>query len=332
MKWAAGGFFALLLMLPLMLFAVSGNDPKPALGQGCGDGGGGSYAPVDPKGAAAALTPDQRSIVASIIGIGKQRGLPPQAWQSAIQAGKTESELRNLPDGDRDSIGVFQMRPSMGWGTPAQLRDVTYQVNKWYSVLAAVPGWQSMRTGDAAQRVERSGFPERYHKWEAFAAAVIAQNGDSVPPAAGAPPGGVVGACGPSALDANRMEAAVSFALAQQGKPYQWGATGPFFFDCSGLMLRSYQQVGITLPRTSAQQYTAGARVPVAQARRGDLLFWAYNTNDPATIHHVAMFLGDGQMVEAQQDGVPVKISRIRNVGLMPSAVTFLPTQAPGGS
>lgn len=118
MKWAVGGLFALLLALPLTMFASSGNNPQP--GQGCG---GGSYAPVDPKGAAAALTPDQRSIVASIIGIGKQRGLPPQAWQSAIQAGKTESELRNLPDGDRDSIGVFQMRPSMGWGTPAQLRD-----------------------------------------------------------------------------------------------------------------------------------------------------------------------------------------------------------------
>jgi hypothetical protein len=117
----------------------------------------------------AALDAEQTAIVNSIIAIGKERGEPEQAWQIAIQAGMTESELRNLNYGDRDSLGIFQMRPSMGWGTPKQVTDVEYQVNKFYDVLHTVPGWQSMSPGAAAQAVERSAYPGRYHRWEDMA-------------------------------------------------------------------------------------------------------------------------------------------------------------------
>ena len=100
------------------------------------------------------------------------------------------------------------------------------------------------------------------------------------------------------------------FALGQQGKPYEWGAatTQQGSFDCSSLMLQAYRAGGITLPRVSRDQYQAGALLPVAQAQPGDLLFWAYDPNNPATIHHVAMYLGDGKIVEAQQTGVPVHV------------------------
>ena len=88
--------------------------------------------------------------------------------------------------------------------------------------------------------------------------------------------------------------AAVQFAYSELGKPYRWGATGELgFYDCSGLMLRAYQAGGINLPRTSRQQWYAGARVwNVADLLPGDLVFYAYNTADPATIHHVGIYIG----------------------------------------
>src|SRR6266540_3495268 len=109
---------------------------------------------------AAKLGGDQRGIVALIISIGKQRQLPPLAWQVAIQAGMTESGLRSLDYGDRDSLGIFQMRPSMGWGTPAQILDPVYAINLFFERLMGVPNWKEQRPGDSAQDVERSAFPD----------------------------------------------------------------------------------------------------------------------------------------------------------------------------
>ncbi|HET6286943.1 MAG TPA: C40 family peptidase [Amycolatopsis sp.] len=248
------------------------------------------------------LDEEQKGIVALIISIGKQRTLSPRAWQVAIQAGMTESKLRNLTYGDRDSLGIFQMRPSMGWGTIAQVTDPPYQVNKFYDVLLAVPDWENMRPGDAAQRVERSGFPDRYHNWEPMAALLVQDEGQIVD---------VVG-CGSSVGSvvppSQAAAQAIKFALAEQGKPYVWGATGPNSYDCSGLMLRAYESAGIILPRVSRDQYKAGAMLPVREAQPGDLLFLATVPSNPATIHHVMMYLGEGKIVEAQQTGVPVHI------------------------
>ncbi|SDJ46195.1 NlpC/P60 family protein [Actinokineospora alba] len=256
-------------------------------------------------GDAARLTDEQRGTVAHIIAIGKQRNLAPRAWQVAIQAGMTESGLRSLNYGDRDSLGIFQMRPSMGWGSPAQVTDPVYAVNKFYDVLLKVPNWENQRPGESAQDVERSAFPDRYHRWEAMAAHLIGTLGEVVN-ATGCGQG--VGNLLPAPTAA--AGAAINWALGQQGKPYQWGAltTHQNSFDCSSLMLQAYRSSGITLPRTSREQYRAGAMLPVEQAQPGDLLFWAYDENDPRTIHHVAMYLGDGKIVEAQQDGVPVHI------------------------
>jgi len=246
------------------------------------------------------LDAEQRETVALIISIGKQRGLAPRAWQIAIQAGMTESGLRNVDYGDRDSLGIFQMRPSMGWGSPAEVTDPEYAVNKFYNVLKGVPDWQSRRPGESAQAVERSAFPDRYHKWEAMAVHLV-QNLGKVSDAAGCGEG-VGRALPPSKVAAT----AIKFALQERGKPYVWGATGPNSYDCSGLMLRAFESAGITLPRVSRDQYKAGAMLPVEKAQPGDMLFWAYDESNPATIHHVALYLGDGEIVEAQQSGVPV--------------------------
>lgn len=258
---------------------------------------------------AAKLTEEQRGIVAQIIQIGKERKLPPRAWQVAIQAGMTESGLRPLNYGDRDSLGIFQMRPSMGWGSPAEVIDPTYAINKFYDVLLEVPNWEQQRPGESAQDVERSAFPDRYHQWEPMAAHLIGNVGLVADPTGCGEGTGML-------LPAPTEQAgeAIQFALAQQGKPYQWGAltTHQNSYDCSSLMLQAYREAGITLPRVSRQQFRAGALLPVEQAQPGDLLFWAYDTNDPNTIHHVAMYLGDGKIVEAQQTGVPVHIRPVR--------------------
>jgi hypothetical protein len=287
----------------------------PTLGPSNGPGNGTGASPLGPED----LDEEQAAIASVIVRVGQQRQLPPRAWQVALQAGMTESRLHNLSYGDRDSLGIFQMRPSTGWGDATQLQDVEYQVNAFYGGpgfppgnpgLLDVPGWEQLRPGDAAQAVERSAFPDRYHAWEALAAALIGQLGGVDNPSGCAPlpglpsdvpplPGGIVGA-------------ATTFALGQLGLPYVWGATGPNAFDCSGLMLRAYEAAGIQLPRVSRQQFAAGAKLPIASAAPGDLLFWAYDPSDPRTIHHVAMYLGDGQIVEAQQAGVPVHTRAVR--------------------
>ncbi|QRP44979.1 C40 family peptidase [Amycolatopsis sp. FDAARGOS 1241] len=248
------------------------------------------------------LDDEQRGIVSLIIAIGKQRSLSPRAWQVAIQAGMTESGLHNLDYGDRDSLGIFQMRPSMNWGSAAQVTDPNYAINKFYDVLLAVPGWQNERPGDAAQAVERSGFPDRYHRWEAMAS-VLVENLGQVVNASGCGEG--LGAALPPSQAAAQ---AIKFALGELGKPYVWGATGPNAYDCSGLMLRAYESAGVILPRVSQDQYKAGAMLPVRDAQPGDLIFLATDPADPSTIHHVAMYLGDGKIVEAQQTGVPVHV------------------------
>jgi hypothetical protein len=266
---------------------------------------------------AARLDNEQRGIAALIVAIGKQRNLAPRAWQIAIQAGMTESGLHNLTYGDRDSLGIFQMRPSMGWGTVAQVTDPPYQVNKFYDVLLQVPDWANRRPGESAQAVERSAFPDRYHKWEPMAVHLV-QNVGQVVDVAGCGQG-----LGLALPPSQRASGAMQFALAEQGKPYVWGATGPNSYDCSGLMLRAYEAAGVVLPRVSRDQYKAGAMLPVRNAQPGDLLFWAYDPSNPATIHHVAMYLGNGRIVEAQQTGVPVHIRAVSfdENELLPQAV-----------
>jgi hypothetical protein len=105
--------------------------------------------------------------------------------------------------------------------------------------------------------------------------------------------------------------AAVGFAYSQLGKPYEWGATGERgFYDCSGLMLRAYETGGLKLPRTSRQQWYSGPRVwDVSQMQPGDLVFYAYNTADPATIHHVGIYIGAGNMIDAPYTGATVRIT-----------------------
>jgi cell wall-associated NlpC family hydrolase len=111
--------------------------------------------------------------------------------------------------------------------------------------------------------------------------------------------------------------AAIAAARSRLGVPYVWGATGPDAFDCSGLTQWSYAHAGINLPRTAAEQWYSGPHPSLAQLEPGDLLFWALNTSDPATIHHVTIYIGDGLMIAAPHTGTNVQIQPVYTAGLI---------------
>ncbi len=123
----------------------------------------------------------------------------------------------------------------------------------------------------------------------------------------------------PSAPAPSKAQIAINYATQQLDKPYAWGATGPASFDCSGLTMKSWAAAGVGIPRESRDQYKGLPKVPYAQVRPGDILAWAKNTADPDSIYHVALYVGDGKMIEAPSAGNPVRITAVRTNGLMPS-------------
>jgi hypothetical protein len=110
---------------------------------------------------------------ATITAVGVRRGMPERAIVVALAAALQESKLENLEDGDRDSLGLFQQRPSQGWGPPEKIQDPRYAAGRFYSALKKVKGWKTMRITEAAQRVQRSAYPNAYDKW-ADEAAILA--------------------------------------------------------------------------------------------------------------------------------------------------------------
>jgi cell wall-associated NlpC family hydrolase len=105
--------------------------------------------------------------------------------------------------------------------------------------------------------------------------------------------------------------AAVAAASTREGTPYSWGATGPGSFDCSGLTGWAYAQAGVVLPRTSREQWFVGHHVGLAELQPGDLLFWATDVTNPATIHHVAIYAGNGWMIAAPHSGASVSLQQV---------------------
>jgi peptidoglycan DL-endopeptidase CwlO len=115
-----------------------------------------------------------------------------------------------------------------------------------------------------------------------------------------------------SSSPSSAAQQAIAFARAQIGDPYQFGATGPDTWDCSGLTMKAYQSAGVSLPRTSSQQWTVGRHIHnMIDLQPGDLVFYAYNLNDASTIHHVALYIGGGMMIEAPHTGAFVRTASI---------------------
>ncbi|MFT7866406.1 hypothetical protein [Amycolatopsis sp. A24] len=112
------------------------------------------------------FTPEQMNNAATISAVGTKMGLPAHAATVALATALQESKLRNLEGGDRDSVGLFQQRPSQGWGTIAQLRDPVYAATEFYEKLEKLPNWETLPITVAAQAVQRSGVPDAYAQWE----------------------------------------------------------------------------------------------------------------------------------------------------------------------
>jgi hypothetical protein len=122
-----------------------------------------------PAGESVRLDGEQMANAATIAAVGWGRGMPDQAVLIALATSLQEAKLRNLDHqgkrNDHDSLGIFQQRPSQGWGTAEQILDQRHAAESFYAALRRVPGWEQMRVTEAAQQVQRSAHPEAYEKW-----------------------------------------------------------------------------------------------------------------------------------------------------------------------
>ena len=111
--------------------------------------------------------------VRTIVEVAQRMKLPPRAAVIAVATAQQESELINMTGGDRDSVGLFQQRPSMGWGSYSQVHNPVYAAEQFYDSLVAIRGWQHLPLTVAAQRVEQSAFGWAYARWEGSAAQLV---------------------------------------------------------------------------------------------------------------------------------------------------------------
>jgi cell wall-associated NlpC family hydrolase len=283
--------------------------------------------------------PNARTIVATGISL----DVPKKGQIIALATAMQESRLRNLNYGDRDSLGLFQQRPSQGWGTAQQIRDPVYASERFYKALLKVNGWQQMTVTQAAQAVQASGYPDAYAQWENLATALqtaIAKtfpgNSDSsgkdkaaesttgcAPSKDGSGFGRIPEGSVPKGYkipkDADpKARKALDWAMHQLGTQYQWGgsctaAHGPDPMgrcDCSSLMQQAYAHAGITLTRTTYTQVNEGKAVSPSHLQPGYLIFSRGTASRP---EHVGMYMGEGLVIEAPRTGKPVRITPIKD-------------------
>ena len=117
---------------------------------------------------------EQAKNAATITAVGTALNVPAFGIEVALATARQESKLHNIGYGDRDSVGLFQQRPSQGWGTLAQIMDPVYATTKFYQALLAVPDWQKMTLTQAAQAVQHSGAPDAYAQYGQFATVITA--------------------------------------------------------------------------------------------------------------------------------------------------------------
>ncbi len=299
-------------------------------------------------GAPVTLTATQLTRAATIISVGSgTTGVGRDGILIALMAALTESSLRMLANttahpesadyphdgdgGDHDSLGLFQMRPSTGWGTVDQLMDAEYQARAFFGGptgpnhgsprgLLDIPDWEQLTHGQAAQAVEVSAYPDRYAAYEPVAMTILenlatgatsssCQDDDSA---------------GPGPLPAGFAGALIAAAATQIGRPYVWGGgsftgasgvgsdgRGPGF-DCSGLVLyAAYRATGgqLRLPHYSGAQIIYGTGIPWDQRQPGDLVFFTHPGSSAP--HHVAIYVGGDRILQAPRTGQNVRYGTV---------------------
>ncbi|MFL6108036.1 MAG: C40 family peptidase [Marmoricola sp.] len=294
------------------------------------------------------LNQSQLTRAATIVNVGAgTKGVGRDGIVIALMAALTESTLRMLSNtsaypesanyphdgngGDHDSLGLFQMRPSTGWGSVANLMDAEDQAAAFYGGpsgpnrgsprgLLDIPDWKLLPKGAAAQAVEVSAYPDRYADYEPVADAILATMAT----------GTSSGSCGDDTqgagvpLPPGFAGAFIAAAQKEIGKPYVWGGgtyTGPSGrgsdgrgpgFDCSGLvMYAAYQASGgnLKLPHYSGAQITFGQSVGWDDKQPGDLIFFTHVGSSAP--HHVAIYVGDGKILQAPRTGQNVRFGTV---------------------
>jgi cell wall-associated NlpC family hydrolase len=258
-----------------------------------------------------------------------------QAAVIALMARLAESGLRvlanpNDPAGnaypsqgigsDHASLGIFQQQP--WWGTAAARMEPVASTNIFLDHLLAIPNWQAAPPWRAAQTVQASAFADgsNYHAQIPLAVSILnAVKADTAAlkcggSGTGQPPSGPAGRYGlPAgytvpAGTSPAAAAAVASALSELGKPYVFGASGPAAYDCSGLMVAAWADGGHTLSRTTYSQIHDGTPTTAAQLAPGDLVLTPGSDGTLAAPGHVAMFIGEGLVVEAPHTGDVVRV------------------------
>jgi NlpC/P60 family len=298
-------------------------------GGGCGGDGG-------PGGGSQQLgggvwSAEQMNNTHTITQVTQSRRLPRRAAVLAVTTAIVESQLANVHYGDRDSLGLFQQRPGQGWGSPADILNPAAATGKFLDHLVVVPRWRYLPPGVAEQLVQRSTRPERYAPQEPPAAELVGKfwTGPDNPPSPGGPSGDQLATltafttstgCGdqggsniplnPKRLPSGfqlpadpRQRAAVSYALAQVGRPYVWGAKGPNAFDCSGLVQAAWAAAGVAISAGTTSQVHDGTPVgSLHQVQPGDLLFIPGSLGTARNPGHVGMYAGYGIVINAYDD------------------------------
>jgi hypothetical protein len=295
------------LVVPVLAFAGTGGNGSTCLPAAAASGA--TTASQVANGTATTTTDPgwdtaQTAIAATIVAVGRAKGLPAWGWVVAVATAMQESRLRNLPDGDADSIGVFQQRPSQGWGTPAQLASPTYQAGKFYDALLAVPNWQRLPPDQASQAVQRSAYPRGHAKWitpatllvehvvsgptQALPGALLScVNGCPQPSTDRGPSAGPSGCSGSEAV----LARAATWLTAWNGGPVPYSMStdpaawfGGYRRDCSG-----YASMALGLPGPGLNTSGLAARsTPIRKTdlRPGDLLI----NPAPGGAGHVVIF------------------------------------------
>ncbi|MDO5697798.1 MAG: NlpC/P60 family protein [Dermatophilus congolensis] len=224
------------------------------------------------------LTASQIDVASRGIAAAERAGVGRSGAEIIVSAGLVESDLANLPYGDRDSLGWLQQRPSQGWNNAT---DVDRAADDFFaSMRELVPDWAALDQGAVAQRVQRSAFPARYGQRMPEARNIVAT---------------LTGAECPTVAPPSAGKAGVVLAWAQTrvGDAYILGANGPNVWDCSSFSRTAMAQIGVSMPRTAQGQRDWCAqgnceRVPDGAERPGDLIFWDSYLG-PNTVGHVVI-------------------------------------------
>ncbi len=259
--------------------------------------------------------------------------------QAAAAAGRATGAKHAADNATQAAVQAQQTQAGRAQQLQTQRNKAQYDLDNARQNVAGLQGqrlsfeqWDTQRRAAEAEAAQAAAEQART---QILAAADVT---GSAPRSAGT----ALAPAGPMAATARTV---IARAVSQLGVPYAWGggnSSGPSLgvrdggvadsygdytkigFDCSGLMIYAFAGVGISLPHYAGYQYLAGTQVPLAQMQPGDLITYS-NDGTPTGIHHIALYIGNGQMIEAQQSGTYVKVSPVRyGEGIMASATRLL--------